>query len=412
MQRVRRPLFVRQGAGMSTPKQVLFAISDTGGGHRSAAEAMTAAITELAGDAASCDAVDLLRLTELPLVRDAPALYDQLSTHWLPLYDAGFALTDGPRRSAMLLDFVYLHARRHLLLQLVQRRPQLVVVVHPLAVRLVASVRRAYRLPFRVVTVVTDLVSLHASWSDAGADCCVVPTQEAWDTMRRRHFPAERLVLSGFPIHPKFAQQGLDRQAARAALGVNPRPFTLLLTSGGVGAGRVRQLVALLRRELPAFQLLVVTGRNEELRRDLTKAQCDPLLTVYGYVRNMEQLMAASDVVLTKAGPGTLMEALTLRRPVLLTEAVGRQEQGNIDWVLNHELGAYCPTDERLLESLRSLSDPAAYQATCKRLEGLVPRNGVGQLAQLLLDELDLAPQGSWADIGRRRPLNWLPLGV
>jgi 1,2-diacylglycerol 3-beta-galactosyltransferase len=353
---------------------------------------MTAALAQLRGDALECSTLDILQLTEVPIMRDAPALYDQLSTRWLPLYDASFTLTNGHARIGLLLELVYLQAHRRLMEQLTREQPALVVVVHPLAVQLVAAVREAYRLPFRIATVVTDLVSLHASWGYSKVDRCIVPTHEAYRLMRSWKVPEERLALSGFPVHPKFTQQGLDKQAARQALGLAQGHFTLLITSGGVGAGRVAALVALLRAQFPQLQLIVVTGRNAQLRQELIAANYGPLVQVEGYVDNMEQLMAASDVVVTKAGPGTLMEALVMRRPVLVTEAVGRQEEGNIDFVLNHELGAYCPTDERLVVALHELQHEADYAAAVARLDHAVPRDGAWQTAQLLLNELDAAP--------------------
>jgi hypothetical protein len=117
-----------------------------------------------------------------------------------------------------------------------------------------------------------------------------------------------------------------------------------------------------------------------------------PNVHIYGFVGNMEQLMAASDVVVTKAGPGTLMEALVMRRPVIVTTAVGMQERGNIDFVLNHELGFFCPTIDRIIPAIADLMNPHTYAATTARLDDAVPREGATQIARILLDQLQLAP--------------------
>jgi hypothetical protein len=85
------------------------------------------------------------------------------------------------------------------------------------------------------------------------------------------------------------------------------------------------------------------------------------------------------------------MEALAMRRPVAVTEAVGMQERGNIDFVLNYELGAFCPTPERIVEAVGTLTDPAVYAGTVARLEHAVPRDGAFQIADQLLQQLDLA---------------------
>ena len=303
-----------------------------------------------------------------------------------------FQLTDGRCRIDALTQFVYLSAHRNIVRVLEATRPDLVVSVHPLVNRLIGNARRTYKLSFRFVTVVTDLVTLHAAWADPDAELCIVPTAEAYNLLRARGFPAEKLVQAGFPVHPKFAAYAGTRREARARLGIDLDPFTLLVTSGGVGSGQLRELVLDLDRAYPDQQLLVVTGKNAALRQELLALGLRPGVRIYGFVDNMEELMAASDIIITKAGPGTLMEALVMRRPVIVTEAVGMQERGNIDFVLNHELGAFCPTRDRIVPAIADLMDPHTYAATVARLADAVPRQGAEQIAQILLDQLQLAP--------------------
>jgi 1,2-diacylglycerol 3-beta-galactosyltransferase len=375
----------------STPA-ILFGISDTGGGHRAGAVAIDAALEGLAGASAKRHIVDILASTGIPLVRDAPELYDQLSTRWLPVFDLMFQLTDGRHRVDALTQFVYLSAHRNIVRVLEATRPDLVVSVHPLVNRLIGNARRTYKLSFRFVTVVTDLVTVHAAWADPDAELCIVPTAEAYNLLRARGFPANKLVQAGFPVHPKFAVYAGTRREARLRLGIDLDSFTLLVTSGGVGSGQLRELVLDLDRAYPGQQLLVVTGKNAALRQELLALGLRPDIHIYGFVDNMEELMAASDIIITKAGPGTLMEALVMRRPVIVTEAVGMQERGNIDFVLNHELGCFCPTRDRIVPAIADLMDPQAYAATVARLADAVPRQGAQQIAQILLDQLQLAP--------------------
>ena len=372
--------------------RILFAISDTGGGHRSGALAIKAAVELLAGEQVECQIVDILASSGIPVVKDAPGLYSDLSTRWLPAYDFFFQLTNGRRRVDALTGLVYLGAHRNILRVLEEVRPTLVVSVHPLVSRFIGHTRRIYRLSFRFVTVVTDLVSLHASWADLGAELCIAPTDEAFDRLRHEGMPEHKLAHAGFPVHPKFTHYAGSQADTRTALGLAQAPFTVLLTSGGVGAGNMGQIVRELRDAYPQLQQLVVTGRNTALRDELDAHGFGPLVRVYGFVDNMEQLMAASDIVITKAGPGTLMEALVMRRPVIVTQAVGMQERGNIDFVLNHELGAFCPTPDRIVPAVADLMNPETYAATVARLTNAVPRDGAEQIARILLDQLNLAP--------------------
>lgn len=391
---------------MRKPTDVLFAISDTGGGHRSAAVAISAALDQASGGRVSWSIEDILTLTDMPGVRSAPNLYDQLSTRWLRLYDMTFELTNGVRRVDMLSRLVFLTARRNISRLLLETQPRVVVVTHPLVHRFVAAARHNLRLSCRILTVVTDLVTLHASWTFPGVDMTLLPTDEAYQLMYRRGMRPSKMLRTGFPVHPKFADNHMGKAAARANLGIAGDPFTILLTSGGVGSGRLQDLVLGLERALPDKQLLVVTGKNRALHDALRARKRSEHTHIHGFVNNMETLMAASDIVVTKAGPGTLMEALVMRRPVIVTEAVGIQEQGNIDFVLNYELGAFCPTNERVVSAVRDLESPARYAATVDRLAGAVPRDGSAQIARLVMGQLS---QAAAMPPARRRP-QLLPL--
>lgn len=373
---------------MNKPVDVLFAISDTGGGHRSAAVAISAALDQASGGSLAWSIEDILRLTDVPGVRSAPNLYDQLSTRWLRLYDMSFQLTNGVRRIDLLSRIVYVTARRNIARLLLETRPRIVVVTHPLVHRFVAAARRAHHLPCRIITVVTDLVTLHASWTFPGVDLALVPTDEAYELMYRRGLRPSKMMRTGFPVHPKFADYSGNQAAARRDLGLDEGRFTILLTSGGVGSGRLHQLVLALEQAFPEKQLLIVTGKNRALYEELCARPRGAHSKVFGFVNNMETLMAASDIVVTKAGPGTLMEALVMRKPALVTEAVGIQEQGNIDFVLNYELGMFCPSNERILSAVRELENPQRYAETVARLEGAVPRDGSAQIARVVMEQL------------------------
>jgi 1,2-diacylglycerol 3-beta-galactosyltransferase len=389
---------------------VLFAISDTGGGHRSAAVAISAALDELSGKTISWRIEDILRQTNVPGIRGAAELYDQLSTRWLRFYNLSFQLTNGVRTVDLLSRLLLIVARRNIERLMLTTRPRVVVATHPLTIRFVCAARRAYRIPCKVITSVTDLVSLHASWTYPGVDLCTVPTDEAMDVMLKRNMRPERMLRTGFPVHPKFVQHPPGMAEARQKLGLDPARFTILLTSGGVGSGHLGDLVHSLERAYPGRQLLVVTGKNRALQQQLISQGRPPESHIFGFVDNMESLMAASDVVVTKAGPGTLMEALVMQRPVVVTEAVGMQERGNIDYVLNHELGYFAPTSERIVSAIGELNEPARHGAMIGRIQQKVERQGAYQLAQLTLDQLALvdpnaAPRPS-------RPLLSPSLGV
>lgn len=334
-------------------RRILFIISDTGGGHRSAANAIAAEL----GDDAECRLVDLLRSSGLPGIRNAPELYGFFSSGHIWLHNLLFRLSNSMAIMNGLSDFLYKLARKRVKKLVEDFPPDIVVVIHPLAVRPMCAFRDETGARWPVVTVVTDLISIHASWLSPQSNLYLMPTREAVNLAIKEGIPQEKLFLSGFPIHPRFLNSPLDCSTAKKQLGIDPAHFTILMVSGGAGGGRVAELVAEVEMGCPECTLLVVTGRNKILRKQLSQRTPLPSQThVYGFVDNMDLLMAASDVVVTKAGPGTIMEAAAYSRRLILTGAVGLQEAGNIDFVLDNGLGVYCPRPGDVAKEIRHMT--------------------------------------------------------
>jgi len=124
-----------------TPTHILFAASDTGSGHRSAAVAIGAALQELAGDAISYEILDVLQATGLPIARDAAQVYSLLSTSLLPFYNLAFTLTNDPQRVEFISKIVASWARTTLATRLRKAQPHLIVATHPLVQRFVHEAR-------------------------------------------------------------------------------------------------------------------------------------------------------------------------------------------------------------------------------------------------------------------------------
>ena len=187
-------------------------------------------------------------------------------------------------------------------------------------------------------TVVTDLTSCHPTWFHPGVDACFVPTEEVAKQARRRGLKERQIVMHGLPIRPVFASALPPKPALRKRLGLAPDGNVVLLVGGGEGMGLLEPTAAALAARLPASaQVVVVCGRNAALAARLTaKAPSYACkLVVKGFVSNMDQLMGAADVVITKAGPGTIAEALIRGVPLMLNGAIPCQEEGNVPFVVD-----------------------------------------------------------------------------
>ena len=371
---------------MSTvTKQIMFAISDTGGGHRSGAEAIIAAMENQ--DDVKCAIIDLLQATDFPLLCHAPKIYDYCSKNHLWLNNLFFRNTNSISRINALTKMVFFRSHSRIESELANTCPDAVVAVHPLVTGLLQLTRRRSGASWPIITVVTDLVTIHASWATPGADLYLAPTREAMRSLIKHGIPGSKIIHTGFPVHPKFANNTLTQQQARTSLGLETDRFTVLLTGGGVGAGNMAEWVAALKEECGDKQILVVTGNNKQLLSELQQQEfLSDRIRVYGFVSNMDVLMAASSIVVSKAGPGTIMEGVTMRRPLIITEAVGIQETGNIDYVRKNRLGYYCPTPAQACKAINEIGakpyDSTVYSGAADAA------NGSWQIADTIMEHL------------------------
>lgn len=350
---------------MSAERRLLFLFSDTGAGHRAAAEAVAQAVHRRYSGQFTVDYFDPMadqrvfagRLTALygPITRRAPFL-------WASAYHA-----TNFEPAVRIVQHAIGRGLRRKLRQALDPPPALVASFHPLLNHVAVDV-----MPRGVprVTVITDWIDFHEAWTDLKADCIICPSQAAYDLCRKRGVAENRLMLAGLPVHPRFADalRGFrDKPSMRLQLKLRPYAPTVLLAGGGDGTEPLRRYAAALARSKTDVQVLAVCGRNRRLA-DQIAADNHTGVHVFGFVDNMPQLLLASDLVGTRAGPGMIAEALACGCPLLLIGYLPGQESGNVREVTRQGLGQYVPNPDRLVASVEDWFErPAAERTEASR---------------------------------------------
>jgi 1,2-diacylglycerol 3-beta-galactosyltransferase len=368
---------------MSGVPRAVFLFSDTGAGHRTAAEAVAAALAIRHRDAFEVELLDPLSRERGRLAGRLTALYGPITRRAPFLWGAAYHATNFAPLVRMVQGTLG-RGLRPRLRRIFKPRPTLVASFHPLLNHVARDV-----LPEGVplVTVITDWIEFHQAWTDVRADRIVCPSPAAFALCLERGVPAQRLLLSGLPVHPKFldaVQRLPDRRAARRALGLDPRMPTVLLVGGGDGTEPLHAYTrALSRLEL---QVLVVCGRNQRLYRRMEGERL-PGVRLYGFVDNMPELMLAADLLVTRAGPGLIAEGLTCGCPLLLTGHLPGQETGNVRQVLELGIGRSVPSLKALVRAVSdwyALPQPA-QEAARERARAAASPRAAFEIADLLI---------------------------
>ena len=362
------------------PVPLLFLIADTGGGHRAAAAAVADALDRgypgryfpvmydpLAGPAAP----RLLRLIIRaygPVVRLAPWL-------WGVIYHA----TDSSLAAWLLRRTLLAVAGRPLADSLAAVRPAAVMSFHPLASQMAARAWLDQTPAGRtaaLMTVITDLGVPHATWRADGAELVLTPASGPG-------------LPVGHGFRPGPATQA-ERAELRRSVGQRESAFLVVLTGGGEGAGRLGRYAAAVLRGLPDVDLAVICGRNIRLHRRLARlaARSDGRLTVHGFVPDMAAWLRCADLVVSKAGPGTIAEAACCGAPILLMSHLPGQERGGVQHVTRAGAGRYLPRTSQLVTAIGQLKEHPSDLAEMRAASARLGRPGAADRVAAMLDSL------------------------
>jgi len=358
-------------------KKVLLLSASAGAGHVRAADAIEKAFKEVEnGEGREIQHLDILNYTNkvfrhlyskayIDLVNKLPEVpgwvYDKLDKPWKN------------ERRRLALDKLN---TRPLVKLLREYQPDLIVCTHFLPAEIVSWLKAKERLASRQVIIVTDF-DVHAMWLVHHYEHYFVALDEARAYLEALGIPASKITVSGIPIDPVFAKQK-DKQAMRAKHGLEPDRMTILLSAGGFGVGSVDALIASLLPMKHRVQVVAICGRNEELKKRLTRvaARTKPdatvLLKPFGYTKEMDELMTASDIVLGKPGGLTTSEALAKGLVFVIVNPIPGQEGRNSDHLLERAVGIRCNNLPVLSYKLdRLLADPkrfATMQANARNM--------------------------------------------
>jgi processive 1,2-diacylglycerol beta-glucosyltransferase len=268
-------------------------------------------------------------------------------------------------------------------------QPDLIVCTHFLPAEIVSWLKAKERLASRQVIVVTDF-DVHAMWLVHHYERYFVALEEARVYLEALGIPPEKITVSGIPIDPVFAIKK-DKQEMRAKHGLEPDRTTILLSAGGFGVGSVDALVHSLLPLQHRVQVVAICGRNEELKQRLTKLaarnnrEVNVLLKPFGYTKEMDELMTASDIVLGKPGGLTTSEALAKGLVFVIVNPIPGQEERNSDHLLEGAAAIRCNNLPTLSYKLdRLLADPQRF----KSMQSNARRMGHPNAAKEIVEQL------------------------
>jgi UDP-N-acetylglucosamine:LPS N-acetylglucosamine transferase len=343
--------------------KILIISSDTGGGHRSAAAAIVAGLQKFF-DGESY-AVRVVRAIEEShhLAEKLVRLYNWIlrnRQHWMKYY---YWFINRLRPDTR--EFFHKRCVGYVADLFERWCPHIVVSVHPLTQHIFGRVLKELNLDGRIplVSVVTDpCYGFWKGWACDAVSLYLVASEEARQQLIDYGVAPERIKISGMPVHPKFAYPGEEAaQAARSALGLDPEKFTVFVNAGWIGGGNIPLIFKELVRGELDVQAIFLAGKNEDLRAVAESIALDaPFpIKVIGYSDEIEKLMSAANVMISKLGGLTTFEALACRVPIIadmITEPMP-QEKGTAKMIAQRGAGVMLERSTDIVPVLRRMME-------------------------------------------------------
>jgi processive 1,2-diacylglycerol beta-glucosyltransferase len=368
--------------------RILILHASAGSGHRRAAEALAKAFS-VEQPQAEVVVADILDYTPavfreayadgyLRLVRKAPEVWGYLYSR------SDEAIKPWQRKVRSVFNRINVTALARFLKQF---QPDVILCTHFMALEVLSTRARRHEQTCSFYGVVTDF-AVHALWIVEGVACYYVATEDARRQLLRRGQQADKIVTSGIPIDPVFAQS-IEPAIVRKQLGLDPARPTVLLTSGGAGVGAIPEIIRAFAGTDLDCQLIAVAGKNEKMREEANQAaqSLSIPIVILGYVDNMQELMDASDLILTKPGGLTSSEALAKGKPMIVTDPIPGQEQRNCEHLLESGVALRLYETEDAPYRIRMLlENPERFAQMKKNAQMLGRPNAAREISRDVLD--------------------------
>lgn len=259
---------------------------------------------------------------------------------------------------------------------LIRENPDIIISTHFLPSNISASLKKSKKINSKIITVITDF-GVHPFWISQAVDIYVVASSFTEEQLVLEGVKKESIKVTGIPIDSKFLKQ-YDKGILCRNLNIEQDEFTVLIVTGSFGIGPIEEIIDLLRADV---QILVVCAKNKSLFLRL-KNKNYPKVRIFGFVDNIEELMAVSSVIITKPGGLTISELLAMELIPIFISAIPGQETENVSALARFNIGSILENTRdiketvldykanpdklnKIKENIRKIKKPFAAQELC-----------------------------------------------
>lgn len=340
-------------------EQILILCSNFGDGHLQAAQAILEA-TRLHKPHVETAVFDFMKWTHPFIHSIGRYVFIQGVKQFPSFYSYLYHKTHDINSFSLILKKLNFFGIRRMLKLLQEIQPSVVVSTFPLAAGTMSVLKSDGLTKVPTVTIITDHTD-HSYWIYPNTDQYIVGSNLVRQGLKRFDIADSQIAVTGIPIRPEFCKS-YHRHFLKEKYGFHPTLPIVLWMGGGCGLiGDRLSTLRTLESLSQQMQLIIVCGHNNKLRQQLTEGtkHSKHRILLTGYINYVHELMAFSDILITKPGGLTTSEAIALELPMLLYQSLPGQEQDNARFLLEAGVAMQAENITDLITKLsEALHDP------------------------------------------------------
>ncbi|HON88038.1 MAG TPA: glycosyltransferase [Spirochaetales bacterium] len=372
-------------------KRVLSVMLEVGFGHKSPALAVQEQLVQKYSDRVINDVVDFAHAS------GAHKTDEQLKKSWdialaFPISARiGYLLVELAGNNLAYIDAFFKDFVEKGIAYIDKYKPDCIFATHPLCLYIAVQAKKELQLTCPIIAYVVDPFDGYAWWANEDADALLVASEYSKKRLIEHGINESKIIIKGFPLKQSF--QKIDQEKAdalKASLGLAMNYPTILTVAGAQGIGKVFQYIELLANSEKKINLITVAGKNKQTKKrmDVAASRASFPFISLGYVTNMHELISVADVILSKAGASTAMEAIFLQKPMIFTEWAAYNDRYIIDFVLDYNIGFYCPTYFSFLQTINDIVAKNKLEQCTKNLLELQMKPGAEEVADFIVSTI------------------------
>jgi processive 1,2-diacylglycerol beta-glucosyltransferase len=333
---------------------IIFLVASYGTGHRQVALALQKAIQQI-DPSIKTEIVDFLDLVDPYLNEITQWIFIRILKYNPSLWGILFKKTENMDIDSISHNILNLLGSRKLVNFIKEENPKIIVCTYPIQVGVLSRLKRLKLIDNPIVSVVTD-IAVHSFWLHPYVDLYIVANDSAKEMLISKGVPPYKIGATGLPIDPSFSEP-IDREKCLKIFRLDDNIPIISAMMGGYGLDDklIQVIEVLMNIDIP-FQGVIATGHNRRVRKSLReKVKGRKNIKVFGYIRHARELMAISDILITKAGGITTAEALAMETPMILYGVIPGHEEENARFLINNNAALMARDSKELGINIRSL---------------------------------------------------------